>query len=144
MIYTSSYTRKGDDPTAISISYSITPGTRERCNDNIRHLRQLGPSGELLIKYKRHLITNAQYTDIYIGLLEQRKLTPERILDMLPGDCYLLCYEKPNEFCHRRLLANYVYKGTGVMFPEWVSEKQSQKIERQAVQQVNVDSLLAF
>ena len=96
------------------------------------------------MKYRRHEISNAQYTDIYIGLLEQRKLTPERILDMLPEDCYLLCYEKPNEFCHRRLLANYIYEGTGVMFPEWVSEKQSRKIEQQAVQQVIVDSVLAF
>jgi hypothetical protein len=33
----------------------------------------------------------------------------------------LLCWEKPGQFCHRRLLANWIEKSVGVEVPELVS-----------------------
>ena len=52
------------------------------------------------------------------------KLKPETVAEKLNG-YVLLCYEKPNEFCHRRIVAEWLEKGLGVAVPEWgLSEPQ--------------------
>lgn len=39
------------------------------------------------------------------------------------SDVALLCYEKPGEFCHRRLLAEWLEKSLGIEVPEFVVEE---------------------
>ncbi len=65
--------------------------------------------------------------DEYIRQYRNRvlwNLNPARVLrdlQMLTGnrDCALLCYEKPGDFCHRRLLADWMLKETGMEIPEF-------------------------
>ena len=143
MIYTSNYSRKGQDPTAISVSYSVVPQVRAFC-PGIRHMPELGPSGALLGLWKKEQITEEEYSYIYLDLLTKRNLSPEVIIEMLPNDCYLICYEKPYEFCHRRILADYIQKGTGVFIPEWLTEEETERFEKAAKQQEYVESVLEF
>ena len=68
-------------------------------------------------------ITREQYISQYNGRV-LRNLDPARIvrdLQMLTGnrDCALLCYEKPGDFCHRRLLAEWMLRETGLEIPEF-------------------------
>lgn len=143
MIQTSNYSRKGQDPTAIAISYSVVPQVRAFCS-GIRHMPELGPSGALLGLWKAGKITEEEYSYIYLDLLTKRNLSPTTILEMLPDDCYLICYEKPYEFCHRRILADYIYKDTGVYIPEWLTDEENERFKKAAKQQDYVESVLEF
>lgn len=44
-------------------------------------------------------------------------------------DAALLCYEKPGDFCHRRLLAEWIEKSVGIEVPEWGISKNP-KVEQ--------------
>ena len=44
-------------------------------------------------------------------------------------DAALLCYEKPSDFCHRRLLAEWIEKSVGIKVPEWGISKNP-KVEQ--------------
>ena len=143
MIQTSNYSRKGNDLKSISISYSIIPQIRMNCPD-LRHMPELGPNWFLLSKWKDGLITEEQYTYEYLDILAKRVLSPDAVLEMLPKDCYLLCYEAPHDFCHRHVLAEYIERGTGVVIREWLTEEETKKFEKAAKQEEYVESVLEF
>ncbi len=143
MIQTSNYNRKGQDPIAIAISYSIIPQVREFC-PGLRHMPELGPSGSLLGKWKKGQLTEEEYSHIYLDDLAKRNLSPKVIIEMLPENCFLLCYEKPYTFCHRRVLADYIHRGTGLFIPEWLNEEETIRFEKTAKQQDYVESVLEF
>ena len=42
----------------------------------------------------------------------------DEIIRFFGDDATLLCFEKAGEFCHRRLVAEWIEKGTGVEVPE--------------------------
>lgn len=49
----------------------------------------------------------------YKNQLEERGLTPKEVRKILESvarhrDIILCCYEKPNEFCHRHILAEWL------------------------------------
>ena len=45
------------------------------------------------------------------------KLDPHHVADDLAGKI-LCCYEAPGEFCHRRLVADWLHEATGQEIPE--------------------------
>ena len=143
MRYTSNYSRKGNDPTAISISFSVIPRIRENC-PQLQFRRELGPNWPLLSKWKANLITQDEYAYEYLDLLARRNLSPQGIVDSLPENCYLLCYEGPFEFCHRHILTKYIYEGTGIAIPEWLTEEEEAKFKKAAKQEEYVDTVLEF
>lgn len=66
------------------------------------------------------------------------QLRPENVAKWLDG-FILLCWEPVGEFCHRRLIAEWIENGTGIVVPEWVnrqveSEKVSEIVERKSDQ----------
>ena len=142
MIYTSNYARQGTNTNAIAISYSIVPGIRQWFNG--KHLPILGPSGDLLGRYKAGNLTEKAYVFEYIGLLAKRNISPERVLEMIPDGSFLLCYERPFEFCHRSILSEYVLRGTGIHFPEWFTDEEIEQFRKAEAQQSTVDNLLSF
>lgn len=73
-----------------------------------KNFLMLAPSQNLLFNYKNNNISQEEYKKIYLKELEDNKLTPEIILNHLPIKVILLCYEKPNEFCHRHILADWL------------------------------------
>lgn len=46
------------------------------------------------------------------------KLDPAKVLSDLGEDAIILCWEKPGEDCHRRLVAEWIEKHTGIKVPE--------------------------
>ena len=131
MIFTSNYARSG----AYSLSFAISKKPPDWYTGKC--LPQLAPTWELLNAYKKEEISQDDYVEVYIALLKKRQFTPQRIVDALPHNSRLLCYESPGEFCHRRVLAHWIEDEIGLVIPEYISEEQL-KIDAM------VDELLEF
>ncbi|XDD52514.1 DUF488 family protein (plasmid) [Leptospira sp. WS92.C1] len=76
----------------------------------------LAPDGETLKMPLR------EYTEKFHSKLS--KLNVKNIIEELKAisdesDIALLCYEKPGDFCHRRLVAEWIEKETGMVVPEY-------------------------
>ena len=84
-----------------------------------RWYKELAPDKELLRQYNQiGYKTNAikyWFSEKYLEKLE--KLKKDNVLDtyikellelVKYNDVFLLCYEKPKEFCHRHILASYL------------------------------------
>jgi len=84
------------------------------------NLRYLAPTYDILKLEKEE-----EYTPAYLMHLE--KVDMERLRDdfsIISGneggkDIALLCYEKPGEFCHRRLFAEWLKEKTGYEVKEY-------------------------
>lgn len=51
-------------------------------------------------------------------------LNPQEVYDRLSAfseekDCVLVCYEKPSDFCHRHLVADWLSKELNISVEEW-------------------------
>lgn len=71
-------------------------------------LKLLAPRGYMLAKG----ISEQQYTQMYVGQVLSA-LNPSAVvrqIEQLAGgrDCVLLCYEKPGDFCHRHIIADWL------------------------------------
>lgn len=84
-----------------------------------KHYEKLAPTWEIVNDYKNGKIDERGYTERFFELLlETRKLKAERVIEELPENVVLLCYEKPETFCHRRLVAKWIEHETGIVVPE--------------------------
>lgn len=54
-------------------------------------------------------------------------LDPHGIAEKVEGKV-LLCWEKPGEFCHRRVVAEWIEKETGIVVPEYEEKADQMKI----------------
>lgn len=96
------------------------------------NLNILAPSSKLLLGYKNGDIDQDQYIEIYTRYLDSlndntkfqtfngntRLLGLKGILSQIESRSkdkspVLLCYEKPNSFCHRFILSDYINKNYG-------------------------------
>lgn len=71
-----------------------------------RDLKELAPSSDLLRRYKSGKVSEDIYKTEYFHHLDQVKW--KKVLKDLKENTILLCYEKPEAFCHRRLLSEYL------------------------------------
>jgi len=133
-IHTSNFARNGDKPNAIAISCTVPKWY------NGKHYKSLAPEWSMVDAVKKDQMTREQYAVFYLDLLTERGITPEKVLAMIPDNSILLCYESPNNFCHRRVLADWVKDKTGVEIPEWKNEKEQDLAQQEAL----VDSMLDF
>ena len=81
-----------------------------------REYRKLAPPAWLLNQYH----TNHNEAD-YVRIYKEEvldKLDPQEIFDELGEDAVLLCWEKTNIFCHRRIVAMWFKKHLGLEVPE--------------------------
>lgn len=67
--------------------------------------KELAPPAELLTLYKKGLISKKGYTHVYKRYL--KTLDVHKVAKDLNGKV-LLCYEKPEDFCHRHLVATWL------------------------------------
>lgn len=75
---------------------------------------ELAPSRQLLKKWKQDEITEDEYKEQYIHQLDN-DVQWSKVLKKLKqisakykdADLVLCCYEKPEDFCHRHILAEY-------------------------------------
>lgn len=80
---------------------------RRLANIGYEHRLEFAPTKALLSGYRKREIAWADYTDIYLNLLEERQIKESINLAALHQSC-LLCSEHAPDHCHRRLLAEYL------------------------------------
>ena len=84
--------------------------------------RKLAPSWSIYSEYKE-TGNSEKYTQRYYNEILS-KLRPDKVYNQLCGLCdssnfCLICYEKPEDFCHRHLVATWFSK-YGYPCQEWV------------------------
>jgi uncharacterized protein (DUF488 family) len=50
-------------------------------------------------------------------------LDPRKVYEDLGQEAILLCWEKPGDFCHRGMVAEWLEEHLGIRVPEWGEEK---------------------
>ena len=77
----------------------------------------LAPDRQLFFAIKDGTVTNEQYEKQYReGTLAQ--LDPQFIYNMFKNNV-LLCWERPGEFCHRKLVSMWMKENLNIEVPEW-------------------------
>lgn len=102
---TSNFAKCAGNPTAVSISQGVPKWFRGR------QYKKLAPSWAMV-----RLKDEAEYVRQYKALLA--KLDPREVVMELGMDAILLCWEKPGEFCHRRLVAEWLQEHLNIEVPE--------------------------
>lgn len=105
--------KKIDNSRLVSVSYSPP----DYFKSFIRIYKPLCPSYNLVMNYKKGIITEYEYTTQYYSNI-LNKLDPRTIYDDLGKDSILLCYEKSGKFCHRRIIAGWLERALDVRIPE--------------------------
>lgn len=128
-IYTS-YFAKGKTLKAnkvMMIGITLYPPTNIKCPN----MPSLAPTHSILYdKYK----TDERYTHRYLSEVLS-KLDPEKVLSDIRTishgqDVALCCYEKPEDFCHRHILAKWLTDNTGVTIEEYGVSKNKPAVEQ--------------
>ena len=135
-IYTSCYSLNANSPDAIAISH-VVPEYFEG-----KTLSKLAPTGDMLRKFKDDCLNYKpiNYRKAYIDLLKARGITPQSLIEEIPDGAVLLCYEPAGEFCHRRVLAEWIEQETGFVIPETLEKHTEEKNKQNKL----VDSILDF
>lgn len=77
-------------------------------------LKSLAPSVEKLIEFKHKEIDEFMFSQHFLTQLKKdwnfkaRIITLLKHLDQEYGNVILCCYERPNEFCHRHIVADWL------------------------------------
>ncbi|HMB31329.1 MAG TPA: hypothetical protein VKN82_05860 [Desulfohalobiaceae bacterium] len=83
--------------------------------------KKLAPSWSLIGKSKQGKISLEEYIDIYYQSVLKGTdpfiVITELILNF-GAELTLICWEKPGNFCHRRLVATWLEENTGLFIPE--------------------------
>ena len=77
------------------------------CNAPYAHNLAYAPTKDLLAKYRKKEMTWEAYEVEYLNLLDLRKVAHQLNIEQLHQHCFL-CSEHLPDFCHRRLLAEYL------------------------------------
>jgi len=108
-MFTSNFKLSGHDPKAVAISRSVPKWyTGER-------YVSLAPASWKLVKEAREDVFRAQF------LQQLEQLDAAFIVSYLGEGAILLCWEEPGEFCHRRVVAEWIERETGLVVPELYS-----------------------
>lgn len=113
-IYTNSYEhiKRGGDPDTFYVSISRT----QPKNSRLPRYEKLMPPVQTLFDYKDKKITFEEYTKQYVEMLD--KLDPNEVLEDLKKMCgdkkhiSLVCWEKTDDKCHRRLAYEWLVINT--------------------------------
>lgn len=83
---------------------------KEILNANYLHETQFAPTKELLDNYKKGFIKWDEYEKEFLSILEKRnvQLLIQTKYKMNFDRTCLLCSEEKPDFCHRRLVAEYI------------------------------------
>jgi uncharacterized protein YeaO (DUF488 family) len=76
---------------------------------------EYAPEPHILHAYKQGKLTKLEYKKLYLEQLSQLDITKILRYDGIA----LVCYEKPDDFCHRHILADELRKKLGAEVEEW-------------------------
>jgi hypothetical protein len=97
---TSYFGKSKDDANAVAITAYCPSWFRGR------HYALLAPPWSIVSQYKKNLINEEQYEELYFRHVLSNT-TPQQVLRDLGPDAILLCYEKSG-FCHRHIVAEWL------------------------------------
>ena len=80
---------------------------REICHMDYVHLPELAPTQDILDEYKKDRGDWAVYKQRFLELMRKRQIE-KRVEPNLVADGCLLCSEDRPDYCHRRLVAEYL------------------------------------
>ena len=101
----------------ISISASIPKNIKNILLPNIIVYKPLCPTWKIIQDYKRQIISKEEYTRIYIGYF-LNNLNAAKVYQELGNDAILLCWERPNKFCHRHIVAEWLSNSLNIQITE--------------------------
>jgi uncharacterized protein (DUF488 family) len=82
---------------------------KEICGMDYVHLPELAPTQDILDEFKKNHGEWGVYETSFLELMRQRHIEEKVSRDIIADGCLLCSEEKPN-FCHRRLVAEYLQK----------------------------------
>ena len=103
---TSNFKISGKNPDAVAISRGIPrywKGKRYIALAPSRELMKVEDEREYTERYKREVLST---------------LSPQQVYNDLGDDAILLCWEPPGEFCHRRLVAEWLEENLKIEIKE--------------------------
>lgn len=119
MIYTGYYSKikAYTDAGLKLLSISRTkPGFVKNCID----VPPLFPNEKILWGYKKGDIDEMEYTSKYLEQLENIGIDKIlKTIEIFGDDVVLLCWESPEKFCHRHILADYINKHSKLKIKEY-------------------------
>ncbi len=86
---------------------------RELCGIDYVHIPNLAPTKQILDDYKKGIISWEEYEVQFKSLLVQRGAEQLIQSDILENGC-LMCSEHEPDFCHRRLVVDYLGEHSGL------------------------------
>jgi uncharacterized protein (DUF488 family) len=108
---TSYFAKSGKDPNAVSI-VAYQPKWYHG-----RHYEPLAPPWSIVRLYKNGDIDEEEYEFMYRRQILDN-LDPKQVMKDLGNEAILLCYEPPNEFCHRHITAQWLMGHLDIMIEE--------------------------
>ena len=116
MVETSSFRKSKGDPRCVAISVSVPKGySNRRC-------KKLAPPYFMVKKSKSGEMTDEEFERLFKEHVLD-KLDANEILAEIGDDAILLCWEKPRQFCHRTLVAEWLSEELGIEVKERESER---------------------
>lgn len=107
---TSEYWKNGKHPNAVSVAARAPNWYRGR------QYKKLAPKFHFFKKFKEdrdEAFYTEQYNKEVLGVLD-----PKEVYEELGEDAILLCWEKSGNFCHRRLIAEWLEKALDITIEE--------------------------
>jgi|ERR1035437_6170278 hypothetical protein len=98
-------------------------------------IRMLVPPFHLVDSYKAGYISDAVFTKDYMaGVLSNLNAADVYgyIVSKFGEDASLICYETPDKFCHRRIVARWLEKELDIQVPELVIDGDLKKLYKEA------------
>ena len=89
-------------------------------------LRQVAPTYSILKSSETEDIYIERYRREVLGRLDVNRLLKDIELYSKGKDVALCCFEKPDEFCHRHLLAEWLNEKFGLDIKEFVASEEVQ------------------
>lgn len=106
MIYTSYFGKmKQMDNEELKKCVSISLWTPKDLQGKIEEYKSLAPTKEILLEYKNNPDMNKYIRNYCLKVL--KGLDPEEVYRNL-NEKILLCYEKPEAFCHRQIVSYWL------------------------------------
>ena len=84
---------------------------------NARFYPDLAPRKSWFLEWRNKHLSNDWYIERYNETVLD-KLNPNKVVEELGDNAVMLCYEKPGDFCHRHLIADWIAKNTGIQVDE--------------------------
>lgn len=81
--------------------------TKSICNIDYVHALDLAPTADILDAYKKQKGDWSVYERQFLDLMTRRRIEETTPREMLDGGC-LLCSEEKPQYCHRRLIVEYL------------------------------------